>query len=254
MRVVADLDKCQGHGLCRMSAPDVYGVDGRRGPGHRQVRGGDPRRARGGGHRWASSPARRSRCASWRSEPRAERGLLRARRCSARRSRCRRSSACSRSTSPLTSDFGDRQLGLMVSAFWLVTAVAAPLCGRWVDRRGWPVGRDLGAARGRRLPARLRAAGRLVGRPGGRARRRRPGATPCARPRATSSSSPWCRPGDRPPCSGSSRPPSRRGRRRRDPEAGGRGGAWLSHGGRDRGSPWCWSARPAMMSRFVTEE
>lgn len=26
MRVVADLDKCQGHGLCRMSAPDVYGV------------------------------------------------------------------------------------------------------------------------------------------------------------------------------------------------------------------------------------
>lgn len=26
MRVVADLDKCQGHGLCRMSAPDVFGV------------------------------------------------------------------------------------------------------------------------------------------------------------------------------------------------------------------------------------
>ncbi|MDP3968296.1 MAG: ferredoxin [Nocardioides sp.] len=26
MRVVADLDKCQGHGLCRMSAPDVYGA------------------------------------------------------------------------------------------------------------------------------------------------------------------------------------------------------------------------------------
>jgi ferredoxin len=26
MRVVADLEKCQGHGLCRMSAPDVYGV------------------------------------------------------------------------------------------------------------------------------------------------------------------------------------------------------------------------------------
>jgi|FEC22Drversion2_1045045.scaffolds.fasta_scaffold00045_13 ferredoxin len=26
MKVVADLDKCQGHGLCRMSAPDVFGV------------------------------------------------------------------------------------------------------------------------------------------------------------------------------------------------------------------------------------
>lgn len=26
MRVVADLEKCQGHGLCRMSAPDVYDV------------------------------------------------------------------------------------------------------------------------------------------------------------------------------------------------------------------------------------
>lgn len=26
MRVVADLTKCQGHGLCRMSAPDVYGA------------------------------------------------------------------------------------------------------------------------------------------------------------------------------------------------------------------------------------
>jgi ferredoxin len=26
MRVVAELAKCQGHGLCRMSAPDVYGV------------------------------------------------------------------------------------------------------------------------------------------------------------------------------------------------------------------------------------
>ena len=26
MRVVADLDKCQGHGLCRMSAPEVFDV------------------------------------------------------------------------------------------------------------------------------------------------------------------------------------------------------------------------------------
>ncbi|HTW18264.1 MAG TPA: ferredoxin [Nocardioides sp.] len=26
MKIVADLDKCQGHGLCRMSAPDVYDV------------------------------------------------------------------------------------------------------------------------------------------------------------------------------------------------------------------------------------
>ena len=26
MRVVADLDKCQGHGLCRMSAPGVFDV------------------------------------------------------------------------------------------------------------------------------------------------------------------------------------------------------------------------------------
>lgn len=26
MKIVADLEKCQGHGLCRMSAPDVYGV------------------------------------------------------------------------------------------------------------------------------------------------------------------------------------------------------------------------------------
>jgi ferredoxin len=26
MRVVADLEKCQGHGLCRMSAPEVYDV------------------------------------------------------------------------------------------------------------------------------------------------------------------------------------------------------------------------------------
>lgn len=41
--------------------------------------------------------------------------------------------------------FGETGLGLAVSAFWLVTAVAAPLAGRWVDRRGWPVGAALGA-------------------------------------------------------------------------------------------------------------
>lgn len=27
MKIRADLTKCQGHGLCRMSAPDVYDVD-----------------------------------------------------------------------------------------------------------------------------------------------------------------------------------------------------------------------------------
>jgi len=42
-------------------------------------------------------------------------------------------------------DFGDTGLGLAVSAFWLVTAVAAPLAGRWIDRRGWPTGAVLGA-------------------------------------------------------------------------------------------------------------
>ena len=26
MKVVADLDKCQGHGLCRMSSPEVFDV------------------------------------------------------------------------------------------------------------------------------------------------------------------------------------------------------------------------------------
>lgn len=47
----------------------------------------------------------------------------------------------------LTADlhFGDSGLGLVVSAFWLVTAVAAPLCGRWIDARGWPLGATLGA-------------------------------------------------------------------------------------------------------------
>lgn len=41
--------------------------------------------------------------------------------------------------------FGDSGLGIVVSAFWLVTAVAAPLCGRWIDTRGWPLGATLGA-------------------------------------------------------------------------------------------------------------
>lgn len=47
----------------------------------------------------------------------------------------------------LTADlrFGDSGLGMAVSAFWLVTAVAAPLCGRWIDARGWPLGATLGA-------------------------------------------------------------------------------------------------------------
>ncbi len=41
--------------------------------------------------------------------------------------------------------FGDAGLGAAVSAFWLVTAIAAPLAGRWVDARGWPVGACVGA-------------------------------------------------------------------------------------------------------------
>ncbi|WP_101523523.1 MFS transporter [Nocardioides houyundeii] len=47
----------------------------------------------------------------------------------------------------LTADLGldDARLGLVVSAFWAVTAVAAPLAGRWVDGRGWPVGAWWGA-------------------------------------------------------------------------------------------------------------
>lgn len=47
----------------------------------------------------------------------------------------------------LTGDlgFGDRGLGLAISCFWFVTAVAAPLCGRWVDRCGWLPGAMGGA-------------------------------------------------------------------------------------------------------------
>ncbi len=47
----------------------------------------------------------------------------------------------------LTEDLAldDRQLGLAISAFWWVTAVAAPVGGRWIDRRGWPVGLYAGA-------------------------------------------------------------------------------------------------------------
>lgn len=41
--------------------------------------------------------------------------------------------------------FGEAGLGAAVSAFWLVTAIAAPLAGRWVDVHGWPVGARLGA-------------------------------------------------------------------------------------------------------------
>lgn len=40
---------------------------------------------------------------------------------------------------------GDAALGLVVSAFWAVTALVAPLAGRWLDRTGWPVGAWLGA-------------------------------------------------------------------------------------------------------------
>lgn len=42
-------------------------------------------------------------------------------------------------------DLGEARLGLVVSAFWAVTAVAAPLAGRWVDRRGWRLGALCGA-------------------------------------------------------------------------------------------------------------
>lgn len=42
-------------------------------------------------------------------------------------------------------EFGDLGLGAAISAFWVVTAVAAPLAGRWVDRRGWRLGALLGA-------------------------------------------------------------------------------------------------------------
>lgn len=48
----------------------------------------------------------------------------------------------------LTADlgFGDAGLGVVVSAFWLVTSIAAPVAGRWIDRRGWPLGASLGGA------------------------------------------------------------------------------------------------------------
>lgn len=41
---------------------------------------------------------------------------------------------------------GDAALGAVVSAFWAVTALAAPLAGRWVDRRGWRLGAWVGPA------------------------------------------------------------------------------------------------------------
>lgn len=40
---------------------------------------------------------------------------------------------------------GEARLGLVVSAFWAVTALAAPLAGRWVDDRGWRRGALWGA-------------------------------------------------------------------------------------------------------------
>ncbi|GGD06687.1 MFS transporter [Nocardioides daphniae] len=47
----------------------------------------------------------------------------------------------------LEGDLGldDARLGLVVSAFWAVTAVTAPLAGRWVDHRGWRLGALWGA-------------------------------------------------------------------------------------------------------------
>lgn len=47
----------------------------------------------------------------------------------------------------LEADLGldDARLGLVVSAFWAVTAVAAPVAGRWVDRHGWQPGARWGA-------------------------------------------------------------------------------------------------------------
>lgn len=48
----------------------------------------------------------------------------------------------------ITADLGlsDAALGTVVSAFWAVTALAAPVAGRWVDRRGWPLGAWTGPA------------------------------------------------------------------------------------------------------------
>jgi len=48
----------------------------------------------------------------------------------------------------ITTDLGlsDSALGAVVSAFWAVTALAAPVAGRWVDRRGWPLGAWAGPA------------------------------------------------------------------------------------------------------------
>ncbi|TYL46354.1 MFS transporter [Nocardioides sp. BGMRC 2183] len=43
-------------------------------------------------------------------------------------------------------DVGDRGLGSVIAGFWLVTAVASPLCGRWADGRGWRHGATTGAA------------------------------------------------------------------------------------------------------------
>lgn len=39
----------------------------------------------------------------------------------------------------------DADLGLVVSGFWAVTALAAPVAGRWIDRAGWPIGARLGS-------------------------------------------------------------------------------------------------------------
>ncbi len=150
MKIVADLDKCQGHGLYRMSAPDVYDVTvdegqvivkfdgdvpeeprGRRRPGCRLLPGD---RAE---HRGVTAGA------SWRAPTWVVAllalvllgtaivvptlvGLL---------------------SVELSTDleFGETGLGLAVSAFWAVTALAAPVAGRAADVRGWPHVAALGA-------------------------------------------------------------------------------------------------------------